>query len=400
MSVNSVKILLIEDNLAEARLLQEYLKSAKFQQFRLVGVQRLANAIEELDKDRTALHHFNVILLDLTLPDSQGLSSLEPLMRQAPHLPIVVLTNTNDDKLAIEAVRLGAQDYLVKRHVTPELLVRSLCYAIERKQAAETLREMNEALALENQKRMAELLKAKELNQLRSEFVSTIAHDFRNPMNTILLCSGLLQSSGDRLTKEKKIEHFRLMQSAIKNMAQLLDEVSLMSQSDSGRLECQGRSMDLVDFCQQIVEHFQLGVGQRHDLDFVTNLEAIVGFWDESLLHHIVGNLLMNAIKYSPNGGQVLFEIIGEEQHVIIRVRDRGIGIPEAELPKLFQTFYRASNVEDIPGTGLGLAIAKKCTETHGGTISVASELGIGTTITVILPWYRGEEFEKVISNK
>lgn len=203
MSVNSVKILLIEDNLAEARLLQEYLKVAKFQQFRLVGVQRLAKAIEELDKDRTALHHFNVILLDLTLPDSQGLSSLEPLMRQAPHLPIVVLTNTNDDELAIEAVRLGAQDYLVKRHVTPELLARSLCYAIERKQAVETLRKMNESLALENQKRMTELLKAKELNQLKSEFVSTIAHDFRNPMNTILLCSGLLQSSGDRLTEEK-----------------------------------------------------------------------------------------------------------------------------------------------------------------------------------------------------
>ncbi|HIK32854.1 MAG TPA: hybrid sensor histidine kinase/response regulator [Oscillatoriales cyanobacterium M4454_W2019_049] len=393
MSVNSVKILLIEDNLAEARLLQEYLKCAKFQQFRLVGVQRLANALEELQKDRNESHHFNVILLDLTLPDSQGLASLEPLMRQAPNLPIVVLTNTNDDELAIEAVRLGAQDYLVKRHVTPELLARSLCYAIERKQAAETLREMNESLALENQKRMTELLKAKELNQLKSEFVSTIAHDFRNPMNTILLCSGLLQSSGDRLTEEKKLKHFRLMQSAIKNMAQLLDEVSLMSQSDSGRLEFQGRSMDLVEFCQQLLEHFQLGVGEKHELDFVTNLEAIFGLWDESLLHHILGNLLMNAIKYSPNGGQILLEIIGEEKQVIIRVRDRGIGIPATELPKLFQTFYRASNVEDIPGTGLGLAIAKKCTETHGGTISVESELGIGTTFTVTLPWCRGEAF-------
>lgn len=388
MSISSVKILLIEDSLAEARLLQEHLKSAKFQQFRLVHVQRLAKAIEELEHDRDAPHHFDVILLDLTLPDSQGLASLEPLMRQAPNLPIVVLTNTNDDALAIEAVRLGAQDYLVKRQVNSDLLARSLCYAIERKQAAKTLREVNEALALENQKRMAELLRVKELNQLKSEFVSTIAHDFRNPMNTILLCSGLLQTSGDRLTEEKKLKHFRLMQSAIKNMAQLLDEVSLMSQSDSGKLECQFRSIDLVEFCWQLVENFQLGLGEKHELTFVTEAKAIVGLWDESLLHHILGNLLMNAIKYSPESRQVQFELIGEANQVIFRIRDWGIGIPPVALPKLFQPFYRASNVEEIPGTGLGLAIAKKCTEAHGGTISVESEVGTGTIFSVTLPLF------------
>ncbi len=386
MSANSVKVLLIEDSLSFARLLQEFLKIAKSQEFHLVHVQRLANAIEELEKDREAAHPFDVILLDLTLPDSQGLTSLEPLMRQAPNLPIVVLTNTNDDTLAIEAVRLGAQDYLVKRQVNPELLVRSVCYAIERKQAAKTLQEVNEALALENQERMAELSRAQELNQLKSEFVSTIAHDFRNPMNTILLCSGLLQSSGDRLTEEKKLKHFGLMQSAIKNMAQLLDEVSLMSQSDSGKLECQFRSIDLVAFCRQLVENFQLGLGRQHPLILVTKADEIVGLWDESLLHHILGNLLMNAIKYSPVGRQVEFELIGKEREVVFKIKDWGIGIPQSELPQLFQPFYRASNVDEIPGTGLGLAIAKKCTETHGGTISVESEVGVGTIFTVILP--------------
>ncbi|MGB3237278.1 MAG: hybrid sensor histidine kinase/response regulator [Geitlerinemataceae cyanobacterium] len=386
MSANSVKVLLIEDSLSFARLLQEFLKIAKSQEFHLVHVQRLAKAIEELEKDREAAHPFDVILLDLTLPDSQGLTSLEPLMRQAPNLPIVVLTNTNDDTLAIEAVRLGAQDYLVKRQVNPELLVRSVCYAIERKQAAKTLQEVNEALALENQERMAELSRAQELNQLKSEFVSTIAHDFRNPMNTILLCSGLLQSSGDRLTEEKKLKHFGLMQSAIKNMAQLLDEVSLMSQSDSGKLECQFRSIDLVAFCRQLVENFQLGLGRQHPLILVTKADEIVGLWDESLLHHILGNLLMNAIKYSPVGRQVEFELIGKEREVVFKIKDWGIGIPQSELPQLFQPFYRASNVDEIPGTGLGLAIAKKCTETHGGTISVESEVGVGTIFTVILP--------------
>jgi signal transduction histidine kinase len=136
------------------------------------------------------------------------------------------------------------------------------------------------------------------------------------------------------------------------------------------------------------VENFQLGLGEKHELTFVTEAEAIVGLWDESLLHHILGNLLMNSIKYSPEGCQVQFELIGEANQVIFRIRDWGIGIPPTALPKLFQPFYRASNVEEIPGTGLGLAIAKKCTEAHGGTISVESEVGTGTIFTVTLPLF------------
>lgn len=148
--------------MAEARLLQEFLKGALLRQFQLVHVKRLQEAL-----DRLHASCFDVILLDLTLPDSQGLASLDPLIRIAPNLPIVVLTNTNDDELAVEAVRHGAQDYLVKRHVTQEVLVRSLRYAIERKQISEALREANEALEIRVQERTAELARANEL--LRQE---------------------------------------------------------------------------------------------------------------------------------------------------------------------------------------------------------------------------------------
>ncbi|NEP53855.1 MAG: response regulator, partial [Moorea sp. SIO3C2] len=144
MPEGSVKILLIEDNLAEARLLQEFLKEAQFRQFSLVHVKRLRDALQEIAEARAISIPYDVILLDLTLPDSHGLASLGPLIKQAPSLPIVVLTNTNDDELAIEAVRQGAQDYLVKRQVKAKMLVRSLRYAIERKQAAVALRQENQ----------------------------------------------------------------------------------------------------------------------------------------------------------------------------------------------------------------------------------------------------------------
>lgn len=153
--MDNLNILLVEDNLAEARLLQEILKGVGWQRFHFTPVKRLREALERLQTDR-----FDVILLDLTLPDSQGLASLDALLHSAPKLPIVVLTNTNDDQLAIEAVRHGAQDYLVKRLVNQENLVRSLHYAIERKQSSEALREANEALEVRVQERTAELAEA------------------------------------------------------------------------------------------------------------------------------------------------------------------------------------------------------------------------------------------------
>lgn len=154
----SIKVLLVEDNAAEARLLQEILKSTVLQSFQLVPVQRMREAIASLRAE-----HFDIALLDLTLPDSTGLASLDAIIREAPSLPIVVLTNTNDDDLAIDAVRHGAQDYLVKRQVNPDLLIRSMRYAIERKQAAEALREANEILEQRVQARTAELETANQL---------------------------------------------------------------------------------------------------------------------------------------------------------------------------------------------------------------------------------------------
>jgi two-component system cell cycle sensor histidine kinase/response regulator CckA len=158
----AVRVLLIEDNLAEARFLQEVLKGLGPNRFHLTHTQRLGEAIDQLRKTP-----FDVALLDLTLPDSSGLESLDVLIQEAPSLPIVVLTNTNDEDLAVEAVRHGAQDYLTKRLMTGELLVRSLRYAIERQQAEAALRDANEVLEERVTERTAELETANQ--QLRHE---------------------------------------------------------------------------------------------------------------------------------------------------------------------------------------------------------------------------------------
>lgn len=376
-----IQVLLIEDNLAEARLLQEVLKGATHHQFKLIHAQRLGEGLNRLEGD-----NFDIILLDLTLPDSQGLDSLAPLTEKVPHLPIVVLTNTNDEKLALEAVRQGAQDYLVKRHITLDILVRAICYAIERKQMAEQLREANQTLEKRVEQRTKQLIKAQELNQLKSEFVAMLSHDFRNPMNTILLSAGLLEDSSDQLTREQQLSYFQMIRTAIKEMDQLLSEILLLGKADSGKLQGYFLDLDLEEFCEILVKSFQLSANNNHQIIFTSQGKLDRGVWDEKLLRHILNNLLNNAIKYSPNGGQIEFDLIAQETEVIFKISDQGIGIsPEAQ-KRLFQPFYRAENVDHIPGTGLGLAIVQKCVEAHGGTISVESKVRKGTTFTVILP--------------
>jgi signal transduction histidine kinase len=377
-----LKILLIEDNPAEARLLQEVLKGFDLQQFCLVRAKRLGEALNLLREDR-----FDAILLDLTLPDSVGLDSLKPLMAAAPQVPIVVLTNTNDDRLAIEAVRQGAQDYLVKRRVNVEVLVRSLHYAIERKRVAEHLHAEKRALEAQMQEKTVELAKAKELNQLKAEFVSMFSHDFRNPLTTILASAGLLQDCDRELSHEKKLALFQQIRSASRDLARLLDEMILVGRADSGKLECDAKVLDLEVLCRQLLEELQLSAeGKQIELKFICSKKVGEALWDEGLLRHILINLLGNAIKYSPAGRQVRLELSAEVEKVILRLRDWGIGIPAEDLEKLFDPFHRAMNVGSIPGNGLGLAIVKRCVEAHGGQIVVESKLGLGTMFTVTLP--------------
>lgn len=344
-------------------------------------MSRLSEAISLLKQT-----NFDVILLDLTLPDSQDLESLAPLLITAPKLPIVVLTNTNDDNLALAALRQGAQDYLIKREVSLEILTRSLCYAIERKQMEEALRESNEALKMSVIERTNQLEKAQELNQLKTEFVSMLSHDFRNPLNKILLSAGLLEESRDRLTKDQQVSYFRMIRSAIKDMDQLLTEVLLIGRADSGRLYCQFDPVDLLDYCQKLVESFMVKPEKQSAIIFQIEGSLERGLWDVNLIKHILTNLLVNAIKYSPQGNPVEFKIIVESEQVVFKIIDRGIGIPSKDQENLFKPFYRGSNVDNIQGTGLGLAIVGRCVEAHKGQIYIESEEGKGTKITVILP--------------
>ncbi len=512
-----IKILLVEDNPADADFLQELLEASAGVEWKVVPVELRREAQEQLRNDC-----FDIVLLDLSLPDSHGLETLTRLREVAPDTPMVVMTGFNDEAAALDAVRMGAQDYLVKGQITTQLLVRAIRYAIERSQTLQLLQEserrfhaifdqtfqftgllapdgtvleMNQTalkfagvreeevmgrpfwetpswdlspareqlqkallaaakgefvryevelrgagdtvavvdfslkpvfdetgkvrlLIAEGRdiserkqaesKIMEALEKEKELSSLRSRFVSMVSHEFRTPLSTILLSAGLLESYSSKWPEEKKQIHFHRIQAAVKRMTELLEDILLIGKVEAGQLEFNPAPLDLEKFCHEVVEELRLTDANQHSLTFSCQGSSNRAKMDKKLLRHILSNLLSNAMKYSPVGSPIRLELTcppaGAEWEkgrnttpqipeqncqmpvAVFRIQDGGIGIPPEDLNRIFDTFQRATNAGTISGTGLGLAIVKRSVELHGGQISVESEVGAGTTFTVLLP--------------
>jgi PAS domain S-box-containing protein len=237
----------------------------------------------------------------------------------------------------------------------------------------------------------AEIRKAleqeKELNELKSRFVSMVSHEFRNPLNAISASAQILERFGDKWDKEKQSDFFRRIKGSVDRMTQLLDDVLLLGRAGVGKLQFNPASVDLENLCRHLVEEIKLSTGNKHAIAFGIQGQCTTVDMDENLLRYILSNLLSNAIKYSPAGGTVQFELFCQDAAVIFQIQDEGIGIPAEDVGQLFTSFHRAKNVGSIPGTGLGLAIVKQCVDLHGGAIAVASEVGVGTTFTVTLPF-------------
>ncbi|MBW4488235.1 MAG: PAS domain S-box protein [Trichocoleus desertorum ATA4-8-CV12] len=230
------------------------------------------------------------------------------------------------------------------------------------------------------------LAKEKELSQLKSNFVSMVSHEFRNPLSAIVLSSELLERYAHKVNEEQKAKYFQRIHAATKRMTELLDEVLIIGRAEAGQLKCQPMPLILEDFCQELVEELRLTVGQQYPLVFTSTNDATNAYMDENLLRHILGNLISNAAKYSPLNSNIYLDVSYENDSVVFQIQDQGIGIPEEDQQRLFDSFYRATNVGTIPGTGLGLAIVKKCVDAHQGQISVISQLNAGTTFAVTLP--------------
>lgn len=220
--------------------------------------------------------------------------------------------------------------------------------------------------------------------QQQTQFLADTAHELRSPLTVISTSIDLLQTAtapqSDRARK-----HFQRIRSKIKQMAQMLEDVLVLSRTEQPEFKVSPTEVNPVQVCAELIEEAQANTS-CHEIVFSSETTMPVTQIDATLFQRIVVNLLSNGIKYSPKGGKIECNLQVHSSHLTLQVADQGIGIPASEQSKLFQSFYRAQNASAIPGTGLGLAIVKRCVDLLGGQIAIQSAVGVGTCFTVQVP--------------
>ncbi|AFZ24128.1 PAS domain S-box [Cylindrospermum stagnale PCC 7417] len=222
-------------------------------------------------------------------------------------------------------------------------------------------------------------------SELRANFVSTVCHQFRTPLNIVSFSNSLLKRHIDEWTEDKIKPLLDHIQTAVEQLSQMLDDILFLAKAEAIKLNFEPKPLDLVQFCDDLLAQMRMSTSHNF-IKFVNLGNCLIASIDKKLLEPILNNLLDNAIKYSPLGSVIELKLACEDGKIIFQVKDTGIGIPPVDQQRLFEPFYRGSNIAHIPGTGLGLSIVKNLVDLHGGQIMVVSEVGVGTTFTVMLP--------------
>ena len=363
-----MKILIVEDNAADVALVRALLDgSAKSMRV----ARRLSEAAVAVAEET-----FDVALLDMSLPDGEGLDALAKMRAFAPRLPIVILSGQDNPELSLAALKAGAQDYQIKGHVTEDSLQRTLRYAIERQQLTERL----SASVDELESQRASVVR---INQLKNDLISVLAHDFKGPLTTILGYAELIEEGA--LGADDLREGAATIVRNVGRLATLANDTLALSSIEQDELDLTDERVDVAKVVREIV------ATAGHDGERVTiAVEAadttVRG--DAARLRQALENVVRNALKYSRDPAPVDVRIYEAQSGLSIEVTDRGIGIPEDEIALLFRRFSRASNAKKakIAGTGIGLFLVKTLVDKHGGNVGVTSKLGESTTFTIWLP--------------
>lgn len=281
--------------------------------------------------------------------------------------------------------------------VTQSSILRSLD-PIELYNVVETLQQVvenqttelvqaNQQLQKQTEEVYHALEKEQELNQLRSQFISMVFHEFRNPLSAIIMSAQTIEFYDIQLPEAKKNKFLQQIQNSAQQMIGLIEDLLIMGRTDPAKVQANPVPINLSYFCQSLLEELQFSDEKGHDICFIYEGKQDSFFnFDEQWLRYVFSNLVSNALKYSPQGSSVKLLVSIEQEQAIFQVIDRGIGIHPEDRSNLFEPFYRGRNVDNVAGSGLGLAIVKNYVELLKGQISFTSEVGVGTTFTVILP--------------
>ncbi len=225
----------------------------------------------------------------------------------------------------------------------------------------------------------------KEMNEMKSRFVSMASHEFRTPLSIVLSSTTLIEGYGAADGDERVKKHLARIKSSVNNLTSILNDFLSLDKLEQGKVEVERETFDMVEFMNEVVEDVQTIRKTGQQVTIIHNGKSEVTL-DQKKLRYILVNLLSNSIKYSPEESPVSVSSHVDERHVVVSVCDQGIGIPEEEQKFMYNKFFRAKNTGNIQGTGLGLTIVKRYVELMAGEVSFVSKPGEGTTFTIRLP--------------
>ncbi|MEL6931355.1 MAG: PAS domain-containing sensor histidine kinase, partial [Cyanobacteria bacterium J06600_6] len=256
----------------------------------------------------------------------------------------------------------------------------------QRKLNESILQQTNEELEQRVAERTSELIQVneelKQLNEIRSRFVSMVCHEFRNPLNNIAFSVSSLKRYERQLSSAQKVEYLSDVEINAERMTQMIDELLVIGEIETKEIKVSPDQLDLVDFCQELITEFKQTY-PNCQIQFSSEQTLLKAEIDARLLRSILVNILTNAVRYSSNKLAISFNLSTHKNHVFFTIKDWGIGIPESDLDIIFEPFHRGKNVSNIPGTGLGLNIVKRFVVFLNGEIEIISRVNQGTTAKI-----------------
>jgi signal transduction histidine kinase/GGDEF domain-containing protein len=337
---------------------------------------------------------FDLVLTDLKMPKMDGLQLISEIAKSKPETLTMMMTGHGTIDSALEAMKRGASDYLMKPLNLDELIVR-IQKVLEEKQRFIRLRDFAGQLERANQE-------LRRIDSMKSEFVAVASHELRTPLAAIKNAVQLLLKGTAGKINENQEKFLSMAERNINRLTNILNDLLSLSKIESGRIELKFENIGLkgiIELTASSLRPHADGKSLKIDVEISEPLPPVYG--DPEKIEQILTNLIGNAIKFTPDGGRILItaqplshgEKGGYGDRVAVSVEDTGIGIPPEHLDAIFEKFHQVEGSlhRSVSGTGLGLAITKGLVEAHQGKIWVESEMGKGSTFTFTLPCSEGE---------